>query len=199
VSPLSAASAPITVSGGAGGAIFADGFSSGTFAAWTQVSNLTIDAGSGSPAPSARAQVSGGKAFASRTLPATYAQVCLSADANLQSGSGTALLRLRTAAGGNILKVAVTAAGKLQLRSDVSTASINSQVSLGSGWHAIEVCGTVGTASRWDLYRDGVRIVTQWQSSTGTTPVGRVMIGDTAAKTVTVNYDDVRLDQAPGG
>ena len=65
-------------------------------------------------------------------------------------------------------------------------------------WHTIELCGTVGNASQWTLYLDGSAIVTNWTADTGTTPVGRIQIGDTAAKTWTVNFDDVRLDQQPG-
>ena len=42
-----------------------------------------------------------------------------------------------------------------------------------------------------DLYRDGTKIVTGWVANTGTTPVGRVEIGDNGAKTYTINFDDV--------
>ena len=33
-----------------------------------------------------------------------------------------------------------------------------------------------------------------WAANTGTTPVGRIQIGDTAAKTWTANFDDVIVD-----
>jgi hypothetical protein len=56
----------------------------------------------------------------------------------------------------------------------------------------------VGSAGAWDLYRDGVRIVSGWTANTGTTPVGRIQIGDTAAKTWTANFDDVAFDLAAG-
>ena len=71
-------------------------------------------------------------------------------------------------------------------------------MALGAGWHSIELCGTVGTSGTWDLYRDGAKIVDAWATDTGTAPVGRVEIGDTAAGTFTVNFDDVVVDQAPG-
>jgi hypothetical protein len=35
-------------------------------------------------------------------------------------------------------------------------------------------------------------------ADTGTDPIGRVQVGDTAAKTWTANFDDVRLDTTPG-
>ena len=71
-------------------------------------------------------------------------------------------------------------------------------MALGTGWHNVELCGTVGTDTTWNLYRDGTQIVTNWVANTGTTPVGRIQIGDTAAKTFTVNFDHVVLDTAPG-
>jgi hypothetical protein len=56
----------------------------------------------------------------------------------------------------------------------------------------------VGPAGTWDLYRDGVRVVNAWTADTGTAPIGRLQLGDTGAKTWTINFDDVRLDQTPG-
>ena len=73
-----------------------------------------------------------------------------------------------------------------------------SGVAMGTGWHTVELCGAVGATSTWDLYRDGLAIVSDWASNTGTTDVGRVEIGDTTAKTWTVNFDDVVVDQTPG-
>ena len=48
-----------------------------------------------------------------------------------------------------------------------------------------------------DLYRDGTRITT-FAANTGTVPVGRFEVGDTAAKTWTINFDDVVVDQVAG-
>ena len=73
-----------------------------------------------------------------------------------------------------------------------------SGVAIGSGWHTVELCGTVGANSTWDLYRDGAVIVNDWAANTGTTGVGRVEIGDTLAKIWNVHFDDVVVDQTPG-
>ena len=54
------------------------------------------------------------------------------------------------------------------------------------------------SSSTWSLYRDGVGIVNGWTADTGTTPIGRIQLGDNAAKTWTINFDNVRLDQAAG-
>jgi len=92
----------------------------------------------------------------------------------------------------------VNAGGILYVRSDVAGTQVWSGVGLGAGWHSIEVCGTVGTSSTWDLYRDGVKVVNGWTANTGTTPVGRVEIGNAQAVTATVNFDDLVVDEAPG-
>ena len=72
------------------------------------------------------------------------------------------------AASGPVGRVLVNDSGVLSVRSDVSGTTRASGVALGSGWHALEVCTTVGTAGVWDLYRDGVRIVNGWVANTGT-------------------------------
>ncbi len=179
----------------AAASLFSDDFSSGGFGAWGGVSNLTIDAGRGGASPpSVRAQPASVPAFAYKVLPSTLSTVCMAMSVNVASvGSGPVLLRLRTATNGPVSRVFLTSSGVLSLRADASGAVKSSGVSVGSGWHKVELCGTVGTAGAWDLYRDGVKIVSAWVTNTGTTPVGRVEIGDNAAKTFTLNIDDVSV------
>lgn len=62
---------------------------------------------------------------------------------NLTSGSGIDLLRLRTAANGAILRLSVAADGTLQMRNDVNPATRTTTTPLGTGWHTVEVCGTI--------------------------------------------------------
>ncbi len=165
--------------------------------AWT-ATRITIDNTIGSPAaPSALANVTSQSASAFRNLPTTTMTPCISANVNRTSGAAD-LLRMRTAANGPVIKAVVLANGNLQLRSDFGSTTINSNVPIGTGWHNIELCGTVGSNTTWDLFRDGVEIVSDWVANTGTTPVGRIQIGDTAAKTFTVNFDHVVLDEAVG-
>ena len=64
---------------------------------------------------------------------------------------------------------------------------------LGTGWHNVELCGTVGAATSWTLYRDGVLINT-WQTNTGTDPIGRVQLGRHVGKTFTANFDHFVVD-----
>jgi hypothetical protein len=197
-SAMSPVSAQIVVSAAAS-AIFADDFSSGNFLNWTSNTRLTIDNAVGNPAPSARAQTSSQSASAYRDLTSPVMTACTSLSVNVSAGNGIDLFRLRTAANGAIIKVVMLATGNLQIRSDFGSTTINSGVALGTGWHTVELCGTVGSNTTWDLYRDGVRIVNAWAANTGTTAIGRIQIGDVVAKTFTVNYDNVRMDTAVGG
>ena len=188
---------PITVTS----SIFADDFSSGGFSKWTTATRMTIDAGSGGVAPpSAMAQTSAQTGFAFKNLATTYSSMCMSANVNVaaRDAASTTLFRFRTAANGALAKVFINANGILYVRSDVANTQFFSGTALGNGWHNIEVCGTVGTSGTWDLYRDGTKIVNAWTANTGTTPIGRVEIGNAQAVTATVNFDDVVVDQAAG-
>lgn len=197
--PESEASDPIMVTSGAP-VIFADDFSSGTLANWSNVTRFSIDGSTGAPAPpSARASVSGQTASMVRVLGSSHTTICISVRVNVASRTGSmALWRLRTAGDGPIVRVFVNDAGVLAIRSDVSGVTRASGVALGSGWHVVELCGTVGSAGSWDLYRDGVRIVSGWVANTNSTPVGRLTLGNTTAGTWTANVDDIRVDHVPG-
>ncbi len=198
-SARSPASDPITVQSGPA-AIFADGFAQG-FANWTGVAGMTVDNATGNPsAPSARAQASGAPAWAWRTLGATYPSACLSTRINLASiGSTVDLFRLRTATDGPIARAYVATNRVLWIRADSSGATLASSTVLPLGsWNTVELCTTVGTSGSATLYLNGTQIAGPWTANTGTTPIGRIQIGDNAAKTFTANFDDVVLDQTAG-
>jgi Glycosyl hydrolase family 26 len=181
--------------------IFADDFSSGAFANWSGVSGLSIDSTRGGVAPpSARAQVNGTPAWASRALGATFSSLCVSANLNLSSqGSNfVAIMRLQSAASVPIARVFLNSSGVLWVKSDVSGLQRSSNTQIGTGWHNIELCGSVGAAGAWDLYRDGTPIVAGWVANTGSAPIGRIEIGDNVAKTFTINFDDVIVDLVAG-
>jgi hypothetical protein len=196
-SAKSAVSGPVST----GGTIWSDGFDTADFSAWTSVTRMSIAGGTGGNAPpSAFASPVAQSATASKTLGADFPSICLSANVNV-TNRGTAaldLMRLRTAGNGNVGRVLLNSSGILQVKSDVSGTVKGSGASLSAGWHSIEVCMTVGTAGTWDLYLDGNQVVTGWVANTGTSPVGRIQIGDSAAKTFTANFDDVVVDGFPG-
>lgn len=197
VSLMSPVSDPISTIGN----IFADSFDGGDFSAWSSVTRLTIDLGNGATSPpSAMGSVTSQSAFAYTNLPATYSNLCVSEVVNVttQDANSVVLMRLRTSTGAGISKVFVGSTGVLFVRSDVSTSQRSSLTTLPSGWNTIELCGTVGSSGTWDLYLNGSQIVSAWTADTGTTPVGRVQIGDDSAKTWTINFDDVVVDQIPG-
>ena len=192
-------SAPITVLTGPS-AIFTDDFSSGTLANWTSVTRFTIDAANGSlAAPSARAAVSNQTAFLDQDprrdlhepLPELASQRRRTDRLDHAAPSPIDIVGPRRPGTCEYI-------GVLALRSDVSGVTRASTTALGSGWHALEVCGTVGAAGTWDLYRDGVRIVAGWVANTGTTSIGGFELGNSNAGTWTANVDDVRVDQVPG-
>lgn len=190
------ASAPIAVMTAA----FADDFSTG-LSAWSSVTRITSDLGSGSAQPpSARGNPSAQSAFAYVDLSTSLSSACVSAQVNVTDRGGAALdlLRVRTPSGGAIAKVNVDTQGRLIVRNEYASSQINSLVVLPAGWNRLELCGTVGDGGAWDLYLNGARIVDTWITSTGPEQVGRVQIGDTAAKTWTANWDDVVVDGASG-
>jgi hypothetical protein len=180
--------------------LFADDFDGG-FANWSTVNAMTIDPAAGAPdPPSALVQTNASRAWASASLGGAYASVCASARINVASTlDGASLFRLRTAGDGTIIRVFVNAGRVLSLRSDVSgtQASTGVQVTLNS-WTRIELCGTVGSAGSWTLYRDGTRVFGPWTANTGTTPIGRILIGTPDIRTISVRIDDVVVDLTPG-
>ncbi len=193
--PRSADSDDVSVAGST--SVFADDFSAG-FTNWSGSTAMSLDPSQGGIAsPSARAQTTSAPAWAFRTLTTALTTGCISMNVNVGSiGSPyVALLRLRTAANGNIVRVFVNGTGLLWIKSDVSGQQISSSTVIGTGWHNVELCGGSGT---WHLYRDGTPIVGTWTANTGSAPIGRIEIGDTLARTFTINYDDVVVDQAPG-
>ena len=84
------------------------------------------------------------------------------------------------------------------IKSEVTNNTKNSMVVLPVGWNALELCTTVGATGTSDLYLNGVKIVTGWIQDIGTTPVAKINIGDSANRTLTVNFDDVVVDAFPG-
>jgi hypothetical protein len=145
----------------------------------------------GSP-PSVRAAVANLRAFAYHDLGSAYPALCMSESVNLTSISGgaSALLKMRTATNQSVGRVFASPTRVLNVRADVSGVTLSSGVSLPAGWNTIRLCGTIGTSGTWTLFLNGSQIGS-WSANNGTAPITRVQIGDDAAKTVTINIDDV--------
>ena len=184
--------------------LFSDGFESGDLSAWTSTAGLTVQTTttqSGSFA--ALASTTNGNTYAKVTLPGTYSDAYARTWVNLLStASQVNLLRMRTAADSSIGYLYVTPSGNLGFHNDATATNTTSatQILPGSGWHALELHLLVNdTSSTIEVWLDGspVTDLTTTAASLGTTPVGRLQIGDVqTARTYTVAYDQVAFDTA---
>ena len=115
----------------------------------------------------------------------------------VQSLSGTSavnFLKVRTAAGTALAEVYVTPAGVLGVRNAVVGRATNSTVALPPGvWHAVSLHAVVGPGTL-RVALDGATVL-DLSSELGTTPVGRVQVGENVAgRTAELVYDTVRVD-----
>jgi hypothetical protein len=86
--------------------------------------------------------------------------------------------------------------GKLGLRNEVTGAQTTTSVAVSTGtWHELSLHAVVGGAagSHMELSLDGTQVETR-TDDLGTTPISRVQIGDSGAKTFSVLFDDVLAD-----
>jgi hypothetical protein len=176
------------------GEIFRDGFDAG-LGAWTSVTNLTLDTANAPPTgttPSVRASVVSQRAYAYRDLDTGYPKVCVSTAVWLSSigTDAVALLKLRTSGNVSIGRVFVNPSRVLLVRADVPGTTVSSGRTLPTGWNTVKACAEVGTSGNWTLFLNGTQIGS-WTLNNGTTPIGRVQLGDDAVRTFTVNFDDV--------
>ena len=199
---VSQPSTPVTVTTGpTTGSVFADGFESGTLAAWTTSSGLQVEStlvASGSYA--AQAVTASGSAYAKKTLPTTYPDGYLGAMINIGAQTGQVnILRLRDASGASLAYIYVTSAGQVGVHDDATGASMTSGVVLAAGWHLIQLRlaadSTPGTATgALQAWVDNALVgpISSTAIDTGSQPVGQVQIGDVqAGRGYPVTYDEV--------
>ncbi|MEO8425151.1 MAG: hypothetical protein ABI595_14740 [Actinomycetota bacterium] len=85
------------------------------------------------------------------------------------------------------------------MRSDITGAQLVTTTTFPLGtWRKVELCGNTTGGGSLSLFLDGALVGGPWAQSLGSTPFGRVMVGDSDVKTVTVNYDDVVVDTTAG-
>jgi hypothetical protein len=162
---------------------------------WTTVSGMTLDATAGAPAgsaPSAFADVSGGRAYARQALPESYDEICSAVSVRLNRlTTTTVLMRLRTAdnqAGGRLF---TTSAGRLAIRSDVSGVQTFSTATLATGtWYRLELCATSGPSGTLTLDVDGTEVAS-FSGGMGGAGFGMVEIGEVAINDWSANFDDL--------
>lgn len=178
--------------------VWSEGFSNG-LSAWTQVTRLTVDSTRGATAPpSVRGAVASQTSMATRTLPTPLTQACVTAAAQVETQTGTAtLLRLRTAAGTSVARLLVGADRRLRVRSDVAGVTRTTSLTLPLGsWRTVGLCVEVAGANGTLVATSAGVATTPFVLNTGTTALGRVQIGPSAAATLTYNLDDVVVTTA---
>jgi hypothetical protein len=175
--------------------VFTDSFDQG-LSAWSSVTRATTDSTIGNPsAPSARLTASGNTAFARRAFGSSLPSAC--AAANIRVGSVSSadftLLRIRQAGGAALARVFVRSDRRLVVRADAGGTSFTTSATLPANtWRRVELCVTAGTSGTLRLLVDGTQ-VGSWTANTGTASAGELQIGDNAAKTADVWFDEVRV------
>jgi acid phosphatase type 7 len=199
---VSAASNTATATTPASGTVvFADGFESGTMGSWSSNTGIAIqqlDVYAGVWA--ARMTSTGAQTWAYEQLPATYTDIAYSLAVKVasQGANSLNLLKFRTATGTAIGGVYLSSTGALAVRNDVSAVSTSSQTVVSRGvWHTIKMHVIIGGAagSLTEVWLDGARVAALTTgNSLGTTPVGRVQLGENSTgRTYDVAFDNVEV------
>jgi hypothetical protein len=176
--------------------VFDDDFETGNLSAWSETAGFVaqqqrVFAGTWA----GRATVAGAPGYASATLASPLPNVYLDTRVNVLSSSGTTrILRMRTASGAGLVSLRISANGKLSIRNDVTGTVPASSIKMSKGaWHELQLHVLVnGASSGIEVWLDGTRIsALSFTTSLGTTPVGRVLVGNNSAATLDAAYDDV--------
>ncbi len=190
------------------GAVFQDGFESGSLSSWTTTKGLTVE-GSTVHAGNKAAEASSDSSnttgtYAKKTLANTYNEVYFHSSINVVSEANQLnVMRIRTASGSSLGYLYVTTSGTLGLHNDTTGTNTLSSATImaGSGWHSIALHVKInGASSTTEVWLDGVPVAElALTADWGTTSVGQIQIGDTASgRTYDVIYDDVALDPLTG-
>jgi chitodextrinase len=166
--------------------VFSDGFESGNLSQWTGSSGMSVQqqvtyAGSWA----ARATASGTAAYAYKSLGTPLSELYYDGRFNAISQDPTtsaSLVRFRTSTAGAILTILRRSDNKLAYYNEVTGVTTVGPVVSAGAWHELEVHVLInGASSLIEVWLDGTRITALSKTdSLGTTPVGRVYIGDPA-------------------
>ncbi len=178
--------------------VFGDDFESGGLGQWTSNSGVTtVSTGAHGGTWAARETSSGAATSAYRTLASTYNELWVQSWVYVTSQSTSVnLVGFSKATGASIVNVYLDGTGRVSLRNNqgLVTTYGTSKV-LPGAWHRVMLHAVVnGTASSLDASLDGVPVpgLTLTGQNLGTTPIGRIQLGDTStARTYDVLLDDV--------
>src|SRR6266705_796131 len=183
---------------GASGVAFSDDFESGSLSQWTVRNGATIqqqEVYAGMWA--ARATSTGGQAYAYKTLSTSQPNLFYDHRFKVlsQGGGNVSVVRFLTSSGGAIFTIMRGPTGRLIYYNQVTGVSTTSTTAVPTGaWHELEVHAFInGSGSSVEVWLDGAKINDLSKTdSLGTTPIGRVLIGDSATgRTFDVAFDNV--------
>ena len=183
--------------------LFSDGFETGNLSKWTSVTGLTVQQQEVyKGAYAARQTATSAATWAYKQLPSPQNQLYYRLRFKIVSlSSNVYLLKFRSATGTSLMGVYVGSTGKLAYRNDAASLTSTSATTVTSGvWHDLQTRVLVnGAASQIEIWLDGVRIdALSKTESLGTTPVGRIQLGDnTTDRVYDVAMDEVQLSTAP--
>ena len=185
-------------SAAAGTPIFSDAFESGNLSQWTKSSGMTVQrqvAYAGSWA--ARATSSGSPAYAYKNLSTPLSELYYDGrfQAISQSTANVSIVRFRTAANIPTFSIFRLSSGKLSYFNGLTNVTTTGPVVSTGSWHDLEVHLLInGASSLVEVWLDGTKVITKTAESLGTTPVGRIYIGDnTTGHTFDYAFDNVVL------
>ena len=182
--------------------LFADGFESGSLAAWSGGSGLAVQSAVVADGTwAARGAMSGAGASAWAALPTPATEVTATTSVRISSITGTTtsvnFLKVRTATGTALAEVYLTPSRLLGVRNDVTGVATKSTTTLPHDtWRRVGLHVLVAdTLSRIEVTLDGTPVPgLSLTTSLGTTPVGRVQVGENVAgRTADLYYDTVQV------
>jgi chitodextrinase len=182
--------------------IFADGFESGNFSAWTAATGLVAETATvHSGTEAVEGNVINAAADVHKKLPSTYSTVYIREWFNVKScTTNVSLLSPRTAANASLLHLYLDCPShKVGLRNDVTqlNRTLASVVTL-NAWHSLEIKVVVGgaTAGVTQVWLDGIdqASLDMTTDNLGTVNVGDVLIGDSSSsRTFDAFWDDAAV------
>jgi hypothetical protein len=182
--------------------LFADGFESGNLSRWTSNLGLVADSGqahNGSFGARSSSGSSGAAAWAYAQLGSEQSNLDYTLWFKLlaQGANVVDLLKLRTAGGAALLTMFASPTGVLGYQNNITTISTYSRTAISPGvWHKLELHTVVnGAASQTETWLDDqpVSDLTRTESL-GTTPIGRIQLGENiAGRSYDVAFDDVNV------
>ena len=182
--------------------LFADGFESGNLSRWTSNLGLVADSGqahNGSFGARSSSGSSGAAAWAYAQLGAEQSNLDYTLWFKLlaQGANVVDLLKLRTASGAALLTMFASPTGVLGYQNNITTISTYSRTAISPGvWHKLELHTVInGAASQTETWLDDQPVADLTRTeSLGTTPIGRIQLGENiAGRSYDVAFDDVNV------